>query len=238
MASDIQRTALFVGSIVTVNARQLKIADYGDTATRKAFARGKETQFALLKPDAYMHTGKIIDSIYSNGFIISKLKMSRFSNATAGRFLGPMGNPEVSQHLQSDVCTGMEIVADGAVAKWNSMCGPEDSIQAKIHASSSLRSAYGTDGVRNAVHGAPNNQQKTSEMNLWFSRELRTSALFTNCTCAVIKPHAIQAGYAGQIIDTILAEGFEISAMQMFHLDRPTAEEFFEIYQGVLPEFT
>ena len=237
MASDIQRTALFVGSIVTVNARQLKIADYGDTATRKAFARGKETQFALLKPDAYMHTGKIIDSIYQNGFIISKMKMSRFSNVTANRFLGGAGNAEVSQHLQSDVCTGMEIVADGAVQKWNTMCGPEDSIQAKIHASSSLRAAYGTDSLRNAVHGAPNNQQKTAEMNLWFSRELRTSALFTNCTCAVIKPHAIQAGYAGQIIDRILAEGFEISAMQMFHLDRPTAEEFFEIYQGVLPEF-
>jgi len=26
-----------------------------------------------------MHTGKIIDSIYSSGFIISKLKMSRFN---------------------------------------------------------------------------------------------------------------------------------------------------------------
>jgi|Transcript_28007 nucleoside-diphosphate kinase len=75
-------------------------------------------------------------------------------------------------------------------------------------------------------------------MNLWFGRELRTSALFTNCACAVIKPHAIQSGLAGQIIDTILSEGFEISAMQMFHLDRPTAEEFFEIYHGVLPEFT
>lgn len=74
-------------------------------------------------------------------------------------------------------------------------------------------------------------------MNLWFGSEQKTSALFTNCTCAVIKPHAIQAGFAGQIIDTILAEGFEISAMQMFNLDRPTAEEFFEIYQGVLPEF-
>lgn len=74
-------------------------------------------------------------------------------------------------------------------------------------------------------------------MNLWFGRECKTSALFTNNTCAVIKPHAIQAGHAGEIIDTILAEGFEISAMQMFHLDRPTAEEFFEIYQGVLPEF-
>lgn len=26
--------------------------------------------------------------------------------------------------------------------------------------------------------------------------------------------------------------------MQMFTLDRPTAEEFFEVYKGVLPEFT
>ena len=48
---------------------------------------------------------------------------------------------------------------------------------------------------------------------MWFSRALKTSALFTNCTCAVIKPHAIQAGQAGQIIDIILSEGFEISAM-------------------------
>ena len=90
-APGVEISSLYVGSIVTVNARQLKIADYGDTATRKAFARGKETQFALIKPDAYMHTGKIIDSIYQNGFIISKLKMSRFTNATAGRFLG--GSP-------------------------------------------------------------------------------------------------------------------------------------------------
>ena len=36
----------------------------------------------------------------------------------------------------------------------------------------------------------------------------------------------------------ILQEGFEISSMEMFTLDRPTAEEFFEVYKGVLPEFT
>ena len=70
-----------MGSIVTVYARQLKITDYGDTATRKAFARGKETQFALIKPDVYMHTGKILDSIYKNGFIIAKMKMSKFTGA-------------------------------------------------------------------------------------------------------------------------------------------------------------
>ena len=183
-----------------------------------------------------MHTGKIIESIYQNGFIISKLKMSRFTPTTAARFLGAQAGP-ASEHMTSDVSIGMEIVADGAVQKWNQLIGPADSIQAKMQASSTLRAAYGTDAVKNAVHGSSNNQQKTAEMNMWFSRECKTSAMFTNCTTAVIKPHAIQQGFAGAIIDTILAEGFEISAMQMFHLDRPTAEEFFEIYQGVLPEF-
>lgn len=132
----------------------------------------------------------------------------------------------------------MELVAEGAVDKWNNLIGPENSVQAKISASSTLRAAYGTDSIKNALHGSSNNPQKSAEMGLFFGREMKTSALFTNNTCAVIKPHAIQAGLAGQIIDIILSEGFEISAMQMFHLDRPTAEEFLEIYQGVLPEFT
>jgi len=73
-------------------------------------------------------------------------------------------------------------------------------------------------------------------MDLFFG-ELKTTALLNNCTCCVIKPHIVKAGLVGQIIDAILEEGFEISAMQMFNLDRPTAEEFLEIYRGVLPEF-
>ena len=35
----------------------------------------------------------------------------------------------------------------------------------------------------------------------------------------------------GKIIDRILNEGFEISALQMFYLDRPTSEEFYEVYK-------
>lgn len=35
----------------------------------------------------------------------------------------------------------------------------------------------------------------------------------------------------------ILSEGFEISGMQMFYLDRPSAEEFYDVYRGVLPEY-
>lgn len=156
---DVKLDQLYVGSIVTVYSRQLKITDYGDTFTRKHFARGKETQFALIKPDVYMHTGKIIDSIYRNGFIIAKMKMSRFSPAIASKFCG-FNNHEEAQFLTSDVSTGLEIVADSALSKWNSLIGPSDPVQAKMNAPSTLRAAYGTDRIRNAVHGSEDFQSK------------------------------------------------------------------------------
>jgi nucleoside-diphosphate kinase len=39
------------------------------------------------------------------------------------------------------------------------------------------------------------------------------------------------------IIDMILSEGFEISAMEMFYLSRATIEEFYDVYKSVLPEY-
>ena len=62
--------------------------------------------------------------------------------------------------------------------------------------------------------------------------------MLNNCTCCIIKPHVIQARQVGKVVDMILSEGFEISAMEMFYLDKPTAEEFFEVYKGVFPYFT
>jgi len=77
------------------------------------------------------------------------------------------------------------------------------------------------------------------ENNFFFSEtsKLRSTAIFNNCTCCIIKPHILKERRAGEIIDIILNEGFEISAMAMFNLDRLTAEEFLEVYKGVIPEF-
>jgi len=47
----------------------------------------------------------------------------------------------------------------------------------------------------------------------------------------------VKEGRAGQVIDMILQAGFEVSAMEMFYLDRPTAEEFWDVYKGVLAEY-
>ena len=78
---------LYLGSIVTIVARQLQLVDYGDTFTRNLFAGNKESTFVLIKPDVYVNTGKIIDFILQNGFLISRIKMAKFTAATASRFM-------------------------------------------------------------------------------------------------------------------------------------------------------
>lgn len=39
------------------------------------------------------------------------------------------------------------------------------------------------------------------------------------------------------VIDAILNKGYEISAMQLFNLDKEATAEFMEVYKTVLPEY-
>ena len=41
---------------------------------------------------------------------------------------------------------------------------------------------------------------------------------------------------AGKILKSIMAAGYEISALQMFSLTRVNAEQFYEVYKGVVTE--
>jgi nucleoside-diphosphate kinase len=66
---------------------------------------------------------------------------------------------------------------------------------------------------------------------------MKTTAQLNNCSLCIIKPHIIQNGQAGMIIDMILNEGFEIAAMEMFYLNKATIEEFYDVYKSVLPEY-
>jgi len=106
-----------------------------------------------------------------------------------------------------------------------------------------VRALFGTDGTKNAVHGADSCGSYKRESDFWFAgqdpsrRPMKTTAVFNNCTLCLIKPHILAEGLAGQVIDTILAAGFEISAMEVFNLTRPVVEEFYDVYKGVLPEY-
>ena len=46
----------------------------------------KERTLAMIKPDAYLHMGKIIDMVEQTGFIIANLKLAKLSASDAEEF--------------------------------------------------------------------------------------------------------------------------------------------------------
>lgn len=230
---------LFVGATITIYSRQLKVVDYADVFTRQRFETQRSKTFAMIKPDCYNHIGKIIDIINSAGFRISNLRMTRMSVTQSRQFYAEhAGKPfyeDLTNFIASDVVVGLELIAENAVARWRELMGPTNPNTAKVEAPNSIRALFGTEGTHNAVHGSDSATSANRELNFFFSLQGSTAVL-NNCTCCIIKPHAFFQ--AGKIINFILEEGFEISAMMFVHLDKPSAEEFLEIYKGVLPEFT
>jgi len=62
-----------------------------------------------------------------------------------------------------------------------------------------------------------------------------STAAFDHCALCIIRPHALKARHAGEIIDALQQGGFEISAAQLLHLERAEATELLDVYKGVVP---
>ena len=199
MACGVNFKDLYIGSIINVHSRQLKLVEYGDIFTKNNFENKAERTFAMIKPDCYTQTGKIIDAIYQNGFTISKLKMSKFTRPqlTDDFYHEHKGKPffaDLSAFMQSDVVTGMELVNENAVQGFRDLLGPTDS---KTAPRNSLRGHFGTDGMRNAIHASASASDYNREVSMFFNKNFATTAAFNNCTCCIIKPHIVADGLAG-----------------------------------------
>eukprot|EP00928_Gymnodinium_smaydae_P046863 TRINITY_DN31240_c0_g1_i1.p1 TRINITY_DN31240_c0_g1~~TRINITY_DN31240_c0_g1_i1.p1 ORF type:complete len:367 (+),score=78.93 TRINITY_DN31240_c0_g1_i1:62-1162(+) len=216
-----------IDGIVTVYARQLRIKDYADGFTRKMVETSKARTLALIKPDMYSNIGHVLDMIQKGGLCIAKLQMVKMTPKQANAFCGMQPSPlsaEHASHLASDVCIAMELVGADGVNVWNAMVDD-------------VRSQAAQDEVRNCLHGSADASSAAKELSFFFGdrKAWPTTALFNNCTLGIIRPHAMPQ--AGSIIQRILEEGFEVSAMRLWNLDTTAAEEFLDVYRDVLPEY-
>ena len=231
---------MYIGNEINICSRLHKLIDYGDEYTRNFFESARSSTFGMIKPNGYMNIGRIIDKIYNEGnFTIKRLKMCKMSREMAEQFYAEhKGKPFYSfliDYITSDFIVGMELVKKDAIKEWRSFIGPTNVEKAKLEAPNSLRAIFG-EGEKNTVHGSDCIESVRRECDIVFNR-IKHQPNLTNCSCLIIKPHTIAEGNAGKIIDIILNEGFEISSMQMFTLDKMQAEEFMEAYKGVLPEY-
>lgn len=242
---DLRLEDLFIGNKVNVFSRQLVLIDYGDQYTARQLGSRKEKTLALIKPDAVSKAGEIIELINRSGFTITKLRMMKLSRKEAADFhvdhhARPFYN-ELIQFITSGPVIAMEILRDDAICEWKRLLGPANSGLARSEAPGSVRALFGTDGIRNAAHGPDTFESAAREMELFFPSSggcgPANTAKFTNCTCCIVKPHAISEGMLGKILIAIRDARFDISAIQMFNMDRANVEEFYEVYKGVVSEY-
>ena len=232
---------LYLGNDINIYSRLHKLVEYGDDYTKNYFEEIRSNTFGLIKPDAYLNIGKIIDCIYQNGFSISRLKLCKMSVEDASIFYNNIQNNSSLQSMinfiSSDYVVGIDLVKKNAIKEWLTLIGPEEVENAQKLSPNSLRAIFGTNTLKNAIHGSLTSSDAKRESSLIFNK-IRHQPVLNSCSCVVIKPHAISEGNAGKIIDILLTEGFEISSMEMLYIDKVQAEEFFEIYKGVLPEYS
>jgi nucleoside-diphosphate kinase len=95
------------------------------------------------------------------------------------------------------------------------------------------------DNGHNNVLFTSSGVQSNEILHILQSPQLTRSSTATldSCTCAVIKPHSVKSFDTGRIIDEIISQGYEISAIASRRLDRVQAEEVLEVYRGVLPDY-
>jgi len=219
---EIKASTLYLGSEITIYSRQYKIIAYADEFTKKALEEIRTSSFVLILPPAYMSIGKIIDIIQNNGFAISKLKMNKLSTKEVITYLKIHNTNEVSAELvSSDFVVGMELVKANCVAELKKLLNEVINKSVK-------------EGP--AMICSDDENMALQEIKYYFS--LKHQPQLSNCSLLVIKPHIIEEGKAGKLIDIVLNEGFEISSMTMIYLDKETAENFFDVYKGFLPEYS
>jgi len=79
---------------------------------------------------------------------------------------------------------------------------------------------------------------KKVEQQLLQTRSIGVNtAVYNDTTCCIIKPHLVASGMAGAVIFEIQKANFEIAAIQTVTFTKPNAEEFLEVYKGVVHEY-
>ena len=224
---------LYLGNDINIYSRLHKLVEYGDDYTKNYFEEIRSNTFALIKPEGYLSIGKIIDMIYQCDFSISRLKLCKMSPEDASLFYSSIQNQPSFQsevnYISSDFIVGIDLVKKNAINELISLISNSQE--------SPFTQLLGDNNLHKYIHGSASSSDVKRESSLIFNK-ITNQPKLTSCSCLLIKPHIIQEGLAGKIIDIILTEGFEISSMEMLYMDKIQAEEFFEIYKGVLPEYS
>eukprot|EP01062_Namystynia_karyoxenos_P065980 TRINITY_DN60002_c0_g1_i1.p1 TRINITY_DN60002_c0_g1~~TRINITY_DN60002_c0_g1_i1.p1 ORF type:complete len:375 (+),score=129.64 TRINITY_DN60002_c0_g1_i1:74-1126(+) len=208
---------LYIGATVTVHARRLTVVAYADDATQRIYAHKSATTVFIITPEGYERMGHVLRHAFVSGFRVKRMNMLRLSDSEAAEL---RQIDHTAGAWEGHPLVVVEIAGDDALAAWQRVAE--------------------SDPVAGATWSPAGDESARQIMSFFFEspvRRNRSSATLQNCTLCVIKPHAVREGHGGEILQSILDEGFEISALRLIHLTKMDAEDFLEVYKGVVPEY-
>ncbi|KAM3848064.1 nucleoside diphosphate kinase homolog 5 isoform 1-T2 [Vipera latastei] len=135
-----------------------------------------ERTLAIIKPDIINKEVEIEDIILRSGFTIVQKRKLQLSPEQCSNFYveqyGKMFFPNLTAYMSSGPLVAMVLARQKAISYWKELLGPSSTIVAKETHPDSLRAIYGTDDLRNGLHGSANFSSAEREIRFMFPEVL------------------------------------------------------------------
>eukprot|EP00579_Thalassiosira_antarctica_P013846 CAMPEP_0201930054 /NCGR_PEP_ID=MMETSP0903-20130614/24346_1 /ASSEMBLY_ACC=CAM_ASM_000552 /TAXON_ID=420261 /ORGANISM="Thalassiosira antarctica, Strain CCMP982" /LENGTH=374 /DNA_ID=CAMNT_0048469017 /DNA_START=45 /DNA_END=1166 /DNA_ORIENTATION=+ len=217
---SLKESDFFLGANILLLSRDLKLIEYADSVTRKLLEDVDERTVCVLPPALYESFGDIAMLLENAGFTLVDLKSICFGDVEDVEAAAELLNVDPREFLiRPEPLVAISFRGANSIAVVNEL----------IRSSSFAGLGLSCPG---------NAEEALAYSNFFMDRYSRTTATFEECSCCVIKPHAIKERSVGAIFNDIISRGFVVSAVAMFCLERAAAAEFLEVYDGVVPEYS
>ena len=192
-----------------------------------------------------MRCGLSMTMFQAAGFTLGRARLVALTDLQAATLLDPLRGRPSHQARVAELTTGptlvMELVRGDAVALWSRIVGQGEEERVGEEGDE------GDEGEemeerRVVARGSSSVEEARRELGVLFASTpsplLRPAPSWHQgapSTCLIIKPHAMAA--AGALLEALQEEGLTLLALHTFLLTFQQAEEFLEVYKGVVEEY-
>ncbi|CAI5766692.1 nucleoside diphosphate kinase homolog 5 isoform X1 [Podarcis muralis] len=131
-----------------------------------------ERTLAIIKPDIINKEEEIEDIILRSGFTIVQKRKLQLSPEQCSNFYveqyGKMFFPNLTSYMSSGPLVAMVLARHNGISYWKDLLGPSNTIVARENFPDSLRAIYGTDDLRNGLHGSTSFSSAEREIRFMF----------------------------------------------------------------------
>lgn len=214
---SVKRTDFFIGGKVLLYSRELDIVDYGDGYTRSKLAKELQSGVILCPSSSQSAWGSLIEAGNAKGLTVASAKMVMFGAQQVAEVQSVMG----SSSGLDDPAGVLVLCLQGE----NGVTVAKEIVDASGLAGQVLVSSSSAEAT------------ELKGMLLGPKSDLASSVTLDSCTCCIIKPHAVRDGLIGPILSHLAKQSYEVSAFSTVYFNNESAEEFLEVYKGVVPEY-